>query len=134
MMNRPTSPLPMNDDAHDRRFARLFAELRDADGQDAPPFAALTSPPAAAQGRLKPSPWVLPTAYLAAAAGAAAAVLLVAPAMFRPASLMEAGSFPTDWTAPTDSLLSKESPFGSLENWRSPTDSLYDFAPTDGNT
>lgn len=126
----------MEGDHNDLRFSRLFAELRAADLEDAPPFGALLSPARQAskphaRGRVWAVRWAV-TASLLAATGLFVMKLAVTE-LPEPAS--ETGTHTSDWwSSPTDCLLGGTDSFGSLETWQSPTDSLFDFAPTNENT
>lgn len=125
----------MEADPHDQRLARLFADLKGADGEDAPVFEALIHQPAKTAVHrpvhATPKGWAIAAWSLAAAA---AVIFTLKPAFVGTPLSPEEQPTATDRTFPTDCLLG-DSEFGSLETtWQSPTDSLFDFAPTNSNT
>lgn len=129
----PNNPPPMNGDSSDRRFSRLFADIREADTEELPAFAALAHPPLRARKLPARRRWV-PAASALLGAGAMAVVALRL-AFLDPQPAADNASSVLEWTSPTDWLLGGSNSFGSTENtWQSPTDSLFDFAPTNGNT
>lgn len=124
----------MNDDSLDRRFSRLFADVREADTEDMPPFATLAPAASRAQPPLAHRrPW-MPAAWALLATGATA-VLIARFAFVEPPRPADDTTSALEWTSPTDWLLGGSDSFGSSETtWRSPTDSLFDFALTNVNT
>lgn len=129
----PNNPPPMNGDSFDRRFSRLFADVREADTEALPAFAALAQPAPRTRKRPARLRWVSAASALLGAG--AMAVLAVRLAVWDPQSAADDASSVLEWTSPTDWLLGGSDSFGSSENtWQSPTDSLFDFAPINGNT